>query len=288
MAILAPLLSAPVYAEPPPPPHSWLGLGETTLPFGNDAEILEFLRTAEIVSQTEIPIGVTQSRVLVLEKNGVSARAAFHHHHIVKDKQRMVGGSFITHFRDSYTSQIAAWNVAELLGITGTPPTVLRQVDGVEGSLQLWVENARMESDRQRESLVFPDRIRAWRQVYDMDVFDALINNLDRTQGNFLWDKASWDLWMIDHTRAFGRNRKVLRPVKVRKVSRALLERLRELDAKEVKRSLKPYLNREERRAIVSRRDHILELLEKKIEEKGEDEVLFNHDDPSSVEVVAE
>jgi hypothetical protein len=35
-----------------------------------------------------------------------------------------------------------------------------------------------------------------------MRVFDELIQNVDRTQENLLWDK-SWKLWLIDHTRAF-------------------------------------------------------------------------------------
>ena len=216
--------------------------GGGTLPFANDDEVLDFLRTAPIVGFEKIPMGVTEPRRVILERDGVRLRAAFHDHDIVKDRQRMAGGSVVLYFRDTYVNQVVAYEIARLLGIRNVPPTVLRTIDGTEGSLQLWIENARMEGDRRREKLKFPDVERARRQVADMDVFDALINNLDRTQGNFLWDKESWQLWLIDHTRALGRDRKVSSPEQVKRCSRELMDRLEQLQARSVKRALKRYL----------------------------------------------
>ena len=200
----------------------------------------------------------------------------------------MRDGSFIMYFRDSYMNQVAAWEVARLLGMTNTPPTVLREIDGEQGSLQLWVESARRETDRREDGLAFPDPIRAYRQVYDMDVFDALINNLDRSRGNFLWGRENWDIWLIDHTRAFGRDEKVLDPKNVKKCSRGMWESLQSLDLALLEERLEPYMSKLERSAVVARQKDLVALIRKLIEREGESAVLFSHDDPSSVTIVRE
>lgn len=261
----------------------WMGRGGEFLPFESDEDVLEFLRRADIVSLQDLPSGVTQSRVVTLEENGVRARAAFHTHHKLKERQRMADGSIVEHFRDSYTSQVAAYEVALLLGMRNTPPTVLREIDGQEGSLQLWIENTRRESDRRSEGLAFPDPERAYRQVYDMDVFDALINNLDRSQGNFLWGRESWDLWLIDHTRAFGSDKTVLEQRRVTRCSRRLWKNLQQLDTAVIEERLEPYLSELERSAVVARWRDLVELIDELIEKKGEDEVLFEYDELATV-----
>ena len=38
-----------------------------------------------------------------------------------------------------------------------------------------------------------------------MRIWDELIQNRDRNQGNILWTH-DWTLWLIDHTRAFRLN----------------------------------------------------------------------------------
>ena len=40
-------------------------------------------------------------------------------------------------------------------------------------------------------------------QLQVVRVFDELIQNRDRNQGNILWT-SDWKMWLIDHTRAFG------------------------------------------------------------------------------------
>ena len=55
--------------------RSWLGPDGNQLPFRNDSEILEFLRTAEVVSIKTIPTGVTKPQKVLLEKDGVRMNA---------------------------------------------------------------------------------------------------------------------------------------------------------------------------------------------------------------------
>ncbi len=253
------------------------------LPFSSTGELLAFLRDAEIVEVEAMPTdvtGVTGARRVTLASGETVARAAFHEHHIVRTRQRLVDGTLVVHFRDTYLSQVAAWEMARMLGIENTPPTVVRVVGGATGSLQLWIEESITERERRARGLLFPDRIRAYRQVYDMDIFDALINNRDRSQGNFLWTD-DWRLWMVDHTRAFGRERKIVKPRSVRRCSRRLWQALQELDAREVDERLEPYMGRPERSALMARRDEIVRRLEEKIAAEGESQVLFSYEDPS-------
>jgi hypothetical protein len=261
-------------------PHRWPGAGGEPLPFSTDEEVLAFLRDAAIVETKRIPEGVTEPRVVTLEAGGVRARAAFHKHHIVRERQRLVDGTVVRFFRDSYLNQPAAYEVARMLGLTNSPPTIVRDIDGTTGSLQLWIESSMTERRRRDDGHEFPDSVAAYRQVYDMDIFDALINNRDRSQGNFLWD-AEWRLWMIDHTRAFGGEPAVVDRRSVRRCSRPLFERLKTLDPAEVDRRLAPFMDEPERTALVKRRDDLVRMLQSKIDAEGEAEVLFAYDDRS-------
>lgn len=288
MTLIAPSVlgwGAPARSEMAEEPAAWTVADGAPLPFSSDEEVLDFLRHADVVALNDTPESVTESRVVTLALNGVTVRAAFHDHQIIKERQRLVDGSTVMYFRDSYLNQVAAFELARRLGMTNTPPTVLREVDGSTGSLQLWVENAMTERARRQKGLDFPDQIRAYRQVYDMDIFDALINNRDRSQGNFLWDQ-DWRLWMIDHTRSFGREMKVLKPASVRRCSRRLWSRLQELDATEVNELLEPFMGALERQAVMARQAQLVELIRAKIDDEGESEVLFGYDDPGAVTVI--
>ena len=77
---------------------------------------------------------------------------------------------------------------------------------GQTGSLQLWVENVVYMRDRDPSNA--PDTL-AWnRQVYRWRVWDNLIANIDRNQGNLLLDPV-WNLILIDHSRAFTNEQKM-------------------------------------------------------------------------------
>jgi len=71
--------SAPATAAAQSGEHTrvWLGPDGNALPFKTDDEVLEFLRTAKVVSMQNIPVGVTRPRQAVLEKDGIRSRAIF-------------------------------------------------------------------------------------------------------------------------------------------------------------------------------------------------------------------
>ena len=225
----------------------------------------------------DIDVGVTKPKELTLELGGVRARAAFRDVSVSKDRQRLADGSVAMHLRDSYRNEVAAYELGRLLGITNIPPAVLRTVDGVEGSVQLWVEGTMREKERVERGLSFPDSERYRRQFADMTVFDALINNIDRNQTNILWD-GDWNLWMIDHTRAFGRDKKLHDPEDVRRCSRRLHDALRSLDPRLMESAVRPYMGSFEAKALTRRHRALLELLDDLIASRGEDAVLFDHE----------
>jgi hypothetical protein len=257
--------------------RKWLDTEGNPLPFQTDEEIIRFLETAEIVDMVDIPVGVTKPHRATLEQNGVRAHAAFRVHNEVKERQRMADGSFVMFFRDSYMNEVAAYRLGLMLGIHNIPPAVVRTHKAAEGSLQLWLEGVFDERERMQEGKNAPDLVRFRRQVYDMDVFDALINNLDRNQGNILWDE-NWNLWMIDHTRAFGRDAKVRAPEDLQMVSQRLYDALNDLDPKEMTKSMKAYMSSFELTALKKRHKDLIKVLDDMIAAEGNDRVVFQYD----------
>ena len=76
-----------------------------------------------------------------------------------------------------------------------------------------WIDDVQFdEKGRLKEkNILGPNPERTTKQVQVMRVFDELIQNRDRNQGNILWTK-DWTLWMIDHTRAFRLGKELLKP----------------------------------------------------------------------------
>jgi hypothetical protein len=107
-----------------------------------------------------------------------------------------------------------------------------------------------------------------------MRVFDELIQNRDRNQGNVLWT-SDWTMWMIDHTRAFRLGGNLLKPENLTRCDRALLERLRAMTAESLAQAVGSSLTKAEQEAVLTRRDRILKHYEDRIARLGEPVVLF-------------
>ncbi|MFQ5742039.1 MAG: hypothetical protein ACE5HV_00460 [Acidobacteriota bacterium] len=250
-----------------------LGADGEPLPFQSNEEVEEFLRTAAVVEVKDIPQGVTDPRKVLLEKDGVRMHAVFRYVDITKDSVR-IGKRLHPFFRDSYIFECAAYELSKMLGLDIVPPAVLRKVKNKKGSLQAWVEQGMTEMSRVEKSVQPPDLGRWRHQVYLMRLFDNLVYNLDRNQGNILLD-SGWNMWLIDHTRAFRRYPDLETPSKLREVSRALWQRLQELDEAEVKERLKPFLRGAEIDGLLKRRRKLVEHFQALIAERGEAKVLY-------------
>jgi hypothetical protein len=274
----------PASASPPPTVEErfegylWRDVDGDPLPFQSDEEIEEFLRTATVESMGKIPVGVTAPKKAVLAGNGVRVHTVFKDiERIESNVKRDLGGRRydIREWRDSHIYDVAAYHVDRLLGLDRVPPAALRKIKKDDGSLKIWVEGSISDKERRDRGCVPPDSIRWNQQQQIMHIFDNLVANRDSNLGNTLIDD-NWRLWFIDCGRCFGTIKDLFYPGKVTHCERGLWQALQELDGDMLEERLKPYLTVHERKALLARRDKLVQPLQQRIDEKGEIRVLFD------------
>jgi hypothetical protein len=253
----------------------FLGPDGDMLPFQDDAEALEFLRTAGVVRSRRAEGGISGALKLLLERDGVRAHAVFRDVAITKFVCEVAEGRLQRHFRDHHANEVAAYHLARALGLDTVPPTVAREIGGREGSLQLWIEGAEPEKTFRERDLPPVERIRHSMQVDLMNVFDSLIHNIDRNNGNFL-TVASGAVWWVDHTRSSSRVPSLPEESRVGRIGRDFWLRLQELPDERIAEALSPHLDDPEIEGVLQRRRLLVALLESRLEEKGPGRVLFS------------
>lgn len=239
------------------------------------AQAREFLRTARVVRARDTLKGVTKPRRITLSDGRTEHDAVFQTVDEFEQIRRFRTGRIELNFRDSYHFNIAAFEVASLLGLAGmVPVTVERTIDGDRGSLSWWVDWRWDEQMRVKEKLRPPNPLR-WRQQWDVArVFGELIEDTDRNQTNILISEQ-WQLWLVDFTRAFRRSREPGKPELLRYCSRDLLTRLRAMDEAALEKAVGDHLGPAEREALMHRREAILAHFDRLVAERGEEVVLF-------------
>ena len=252
------------------PARTFVGPDGNPLPFQNDDEVMEFLRTAKVTAQSDIGTGINRFKKLTLENDGVRSHAIFRDADLT-EKNIRVGDRHYRVFRDSYLFECAAYELGRLLGINRIPPVVLRRLRRTEGSLQLWIEDVR---DEDHESFAPPNPLAWARQVQEMRFFDSLIFNVDRNSGNILVTQ-DYTLILIDQTRAFQEFTTLLDAEGLTHVSRETWERLRSISEDELRDTVRPYLTHTELNALVARWKLMIQHFEELIEYRGEALVLF-------------
>ncbi|HEX9190442.1 MAG TPA: hypothetical protein VGB87_25420 [Vicinamibacteria bacterium] len=235
----------------------------------------EFLRTARVLGKESIGSGITRPDRLTLTDGQKTLRAVWKtiNVHTVGHQRMEFGWEF--DFRDSWKSEVAAYELDKLLGLGLVPPTVERSLYGRTGSLQLWVEKAMTEDDRLTRKLEPPD-VQKWnRQLHGVRLFHQLTSNADfRNVRNVLFD-PEFRVYLVDSSRAFRIQRKLLAPDDLVCISRSALEKLKALDRPTLKERLGPWLGKMQMEGLLARRDVILALIDQRIEEKGEAAVLL-------------
>jgi hypothetical protein len=219
--------------------------------------------------------GITNTLRLTLSDGTITHDASFQS--IDERKLRFEGadGSIEMNFVDSYKYNIAAYELAKLIGLDGmVPVTVLRKHGGKKGSLSWWLPVVMDDLDRTKKKIAPPDVEAFNRQMYKQRVFAELVYDTDRNLTNVAYSE-DWHLWMIDFGRAFRLYDELKNPKNLVKCERRLLENLRKLDEKELMGKVKNYLTKLEVRGVMARRDKIVKLFEQLIAQKGENEVLY-------------
>jgi len=278
LAVLATLVLVVSSASAVPTSRTFRDTDGHPLPFTTDVEVLDFLRTADVVSTSAISAGSTKPLKVVLEKDGVRMHAIFRSFERVQRRTEDpdTGQTRYDAFKDSATFEAAAYELATLLNLSFVPPVVRRVVNNRDGTLQVWIEATMSETERQERGIE-PPHPAWWRGVLQtLVVFDNLISNADRNTGNLIID-ADWGVWFIDHTRAFQTRRNLRNPEHIEFCERRLYEQLRDLSDEDIRARMEPYLDGLEIGALLRRRARIVKHIDELIEENGADAVLFTY-----------
>ena len=233
-----------------------------------------FLKKAKIVDSKPIGKGVTHPWRLTLSDGTVRHDAAFQSVEMKKTHANL-GDRTEINFQDSYRFNVAAYELAVLLGFPDMiPVTVERRWRGKPGALTWWV-NARGDENERVEKKENPPDVSAWSdEMHRVRVFTALVEDTDRHGGNLLI-MPDWKIVMIDFTRAFRRNEKLIREESLRRCDRNFLDALQSLDHDALEETLKPYLAPAQRKAIWKRRSLLIEHFRKLVHQNGEEVVLY-------------
>jgi hypothetical protein len=238
-------------------------------------QIKNFLLTAKVVKSEHNNKGITGTSRLTLTDGTVTHDASFQGIDEHAALKQLPSGSEVG-FVDSYKYNIAAYRLAELIGMDDVLPVyVERKWQGNPGSISWWLPVKMDEGERRKKNLKAPD-LDAWNnQMYRIRVFDQLVDDTDANLTNVLIGE-DWKIWRIDFTRAF-RSQKDLKDPQANLVrcDRQLLEKLKTLDGKELAEKTKHYLDKDDVKAVMARRDKIVEHFQKLVAEKGENAVLY-------------
>jgi len=236
----------------------------------------DFLLTAKVIKSRQGGKGVTLPFRLTLTDGTLTHDASFS---TVDERALMKvfsDGTREVNFVDSYRYNIAAYELAVLLGLGDMMPvTVERTWRAMRGSLSWWVDDVMMDEGERRTAGTDAPDPPVWNaQVHRLRVFSQLVYDTDRNVGNLLITR-DWRLWMIDFTRAFRRTAGLEDDKELVQCDRQLLQRLRQLSRPDVEAAVRNHLTRQEIDAVMARRDLIVAHFERLIAERGEARVLY-------------
>jgi hypothetical protein len=245
----------------PPCQASFGGPGQATAPAAASAKIWEgrhaefeaYIRAAEIDRFEDVPIGVTRPKRAFLKPGGLVESVAW----------KVLGPSRKTGYWESYKSEIAAYEMDKLLGMTMVPVAVEKRWKGDTGAAILWLSPIRQWKQVQ----ALPKPLKWNRQAILLKMFDNLIGNPDRNMGNLLVDD-DWNLFLIDHSRAFIDAKDL--PVKMERIDRDVWNRMLALDEPGMTAALGAWLDGRAIRATIARRDRMKTAIDRLVKESSE------------------
>ncbi len=238
-------------------------------------QIKDFLLHAKVVASKQTAKGVTQPWRLTLSNGTITHDASYQAIDEHKPSATLSSGRTEMNFVDSYKYNIAAYALAELLGLDDMMPVyVERSWQGNPGSISWWLPVKMDEPDRVKRKIQVPDPD-AWdNQMYKVRVLDQLVYDADPNLTNVLIGE-NFQIWRVDFSRGFRLHKDLQNPDDLKRCDRQLFDKLKALDGNELATRTKHYLTKDEVKAVMARRDKIVEHFQKLLAEKGEKEVLY-------------
>ena len=268
--LLASAVPAPSYAQ---------AVAAAPAPQLTVEQMKDFLKTAKIVRSRSTSKGVTAPKRLTLTNGTITNDAVFQS----VDESKMVaqlsgggrGSTTEMNFVDSYRYNLAAFALAELLGLEYMMPVyVERRWAGATGSVGWWVTTLMDEGERLKKKVQPPNPTDWNYQMYRMRVFTALVRDTDRNLTNVLIT-PDWKVMMIDFSRAFRLQPELMHNKDLARMDRKLMAKLETLDRPAVKAAVGDWLTNGELDAVMKRRDLLVAHFKGLIAQLGEDKVLY-------------
>ena len=245
------------------------------LPFASDAELVAFLSRGDVEFVGKTDGGINRPRKAKVSADGITIDAVFRTVDSSTGRFRTKQDVVLPYLRDSFRYEPAAYRLSVVLGLRNVPPAVLRTVGGRRGSLQVWMHGVVDEEGRRARGQPVVDRVAWRRQLTERLLFDRLIGNTDRNQGNLLFHTATEKVWLIDHTRAFVALSEPPDLYKVTRCRRGLYQALKSAKEGQVQEWMEPYLLAGEIAMLWDRWESIVQRLDWIVKEYGENAVLY-------------
>jgi hypothetical protein len=228
---------------------------------GHEPEIERLLAEGKVAKLEDVPIGVTKPQRATLEGEP-AMRFAW----------KALRPGYSRGFMESYKAEIAAYKFDRMIGLNMVPPIVERNMNGSNGAAVLWVENTRGWSVEKPPQGPEPQ----WSmQLTRMKMFDLIIANIDRNQGNLIYDH-DWHLFLIDHSRAFTGRKNLKGMAPLGRVDRELWNKMAALTIEDLDRGLDKWVGTNEKKAILTRRDLMAKQIDEMVAKRGEKSVFYN------------
>jgi hypothetical protein len=230
-------------------------------------ETEEFLKTAPVaqVKKSEV-VGRTDPWTVTLDDGTTARKALFKY----IDRRRPDP----SRLADSFKYEVAAYILGKYLGLDTVPPVVEREIEGIPGSLQIFIENALTESERRAQQIEPPDPETFLTAMQTGRVFENLVHNSCEDADDIFIQEGTWKVFRVDFSEAFPPERRLIPGCDFSRLSRDLYQRLLGWDDQKVSDLMAPYLNPEETRALNIRRALIVQRIDRLIREKSEKSVL--------------
>jgi hypothetical protein len=229
---------------------------------GHEPEIEKFLVEGKVLKLAAIPIGVTRPQRATLEPGGPVLSFAW----------KPLRPGYSKGFMESYKAEIAAYRMDRMLDLHMVPPIVERTIDGMNGAAVMWIDNVKPWSVQKPPQGPEPK----WSiQLTRMKMLDLLIANIDRNQGNLIYDN-DWHLFLIDHSRAFIGKKDLKGIAPIGRVDRALWNKMEALTLESLEAGLGEWVSTNDKKAILIRRDKMAEAIKELIAKRGETSVFYD------------
>ena len=238
-------------------------------------QMKQFLLTAKVIKSGPAHKGITNTLRLTLTDGTITHDAHFQPIDERAMVKEMASGRQEFNFVDSYKYNIAAYELAAMLGLDDMVPVyVQRNYDGKTGSFGWWLPVKMDEADRLKQKIPVPDPDSWNKQMYRVRVLDQLVYDTDANLTNVQIGE-DWKIYRIDFSRAFRLDKDLQAPKDLVQCDRQLFTKLKALDGNELAVRTKGFLTKQEVQAVMTRRDKIVDHFQKLIAEKGENEILY-------------